>query len=223
MIKTYPRYKPSGVEWLGDVPEHWEVKRTGLAYSIQLGKMLQPDLLTSEDEQFTYLKALHVQWEKIQTEGLPLMWASKMDLLKYSVRKGDLLVCEGGEVGRAGILKANIDNTIIQNSLHRVRSTINSNIFLMYVLETAALKNWFDILCNKATIAHFTSDKFSAFRIPLPPLPEQEAIAAFLDRETVKIDKLSSKVKLAIEKLKEYRTALISAAVTGKIDVREAV
>ena len=59
--------------------------------------------------------------------------------------------------------------------------------------------------------------------IATPPLPEQQAIAAFLDRETAKIDALSAKVTTAIERLKEYRTALISSAVTGKIDVREAV
>nr|NJM02403.1 hypothetical protein [Desulfobacula sp.] len=222
-FRGYPKYKPSGVEWLGDVPEHWEVKRAGLAFSIQLGKMLQPGTSTSEDEQFEYLKALHVQWETIQTNDLPVMWASKYELDKYSVKKGDLLVCEGGEVGRAGILKDDLNNVIIQNSLHRVRSKINLNIFLMYVLENAASKNWFEILCNKATIAHFTGDKFSALRIPLPPLPEQQAITAFLDRETAKIDALSAKVITVIERLKEYRTALISSAVTGKIDVRGSV
>jgi len=218
-FRGYPKYKPSGVEWLGDVPEHWGVKRAGLAFSIQLGKMLQPDTSTSEDEQFEYLKALHVQWETIQTNDLPVMWASKYELGKYSVKKGDLLVCEGGEVGRAGILKDDLNNVIIQNSLHRVRSKINLNTFLMYVLENAASKNWFEILCNKATIAHFTGDKFSALRIPLPPLPEQQAIAAFLDCETAKIDALSAKVVTVIERLKEYRTALISSAVTGKINV----
>jgi restriction endonuclease S subunit len=66
-------------------------------------------------------------------------------------------------------------------------------------------------------------DKIKELPIPLPPLPEQQAIAAFLDHETAKIDTLVSKVETVIEKLKEYRTALISAAVTGKIDVREAV
>ena len=76
--KAYPKYKPSGVEWLEDVPAHWVVKRAGLAFSIQLGKMLQPDTSASEDEQFEYLKALHVQWETIQTNELPVMWASNL-------------------------------------------------------------------------------------------------------------------------------------------------
>lgn len=217
------KMKPSGVPWLGDVPEGWEVRRAGSAYQIQLGKMLQPDTSSPEDEQLEYLKALHVQWEHIQIDDLPVMWASPNDIKKYAVSKGDLLVCEGGEVGRAGILKHSLQNVIIQNSLHRVRSTENLNTFLMYVLENAASKNWFDILCNKATIAHFTGDKFSALLIPLPPLPEQQAIAAFLDRETARIDALVSKVETAIERLKEYRTSLISSAVTGKIDVRDEV
>jgi len=214
----YPKYKPSGVEWLGDVPEHWEVKRAGLAFSIQLGKMLQPDTSASEDEQFEYLKALHVQWEKVQTNDLPVMWASKYELDKYSVQKGDLLVCEGGEVGRAGILKDDLNNVIIQNSLHRVRSKNNLNAFLMYVLENAASKNWFEILCNKATIAHFTGDKFSALRIPIPPLPEQRAIAAYLNRETGRIDALIAKKQRLLSLLSEQRTALISRTVTKGLD-----
>lgn len=215
------RLKPSGIAWLGDIPEHWDVKRTNFAFSIQLGKMLQPEASSKDDSQVEYLKALHVQWEKVDTNNLPVMWASPNEILKYSVYKGDLLVCEGGEVGRAGILKEVDGTIIIQNALHRVRSHNNSNLFLLYVLQHASSQKWFEILCNKATIAHFTEEKFSALKIPLPPLPEQEAIAEYLDQETARIDMLVTKIQAAIEKLREYRTALISSAVTGKIDVRE--
>jgi len=180
--------------------------------------MLQPKATSADDKQFEYLKALHVQWENIETDELPVMWASNYDLAKYSVKQGDLLVCEGGEVGRAGILKENLENVIIQNSLHRVRSKDNCNAFLMYILINAASRNWFEIICNKATIAHFTNDKFSAFRIPLPPLAEQKDIAAFLDRETAKIDGLIAKKEQLIALLAEQRTALISRAVTKGLD-----
>ena len=217
------KLKPSGVEWLGDVPEHWEVKRCGTAYNIQLGKMLQPEASSTEDVPMHYFKALHVQWGKVTCEDLPTMWASFNDAKKYSVSNGDLLACEGGEVGRAAILKNYSENAIIQNSLHRVRSNgVNSLLYLMYVIIEAASRQWFEILCNKATIAHFTGEKFAALRVPFPPLREQETIATFLDHETEKIDALIAKVEDAITKLKEYRTALIGAAVTGKIDVREA-
>ncbi|MCP4220177.1 MAG: hypothetical protein GY765_36435 [bacterium] len=214
----YPKYKASGVEWLGEVPEHWVVKKAGLGYSIQLGKMLQPKSSTTDDLEIEYLKALHVQWERIDTTELPVMWASNAEISKFSVRAGDLLVCEGGEVGRASILEDFDDVVIIQNSLHRVRSNINSVQFLLYILYHSSSQQWLDILCNKATIAHFTGDKFSSLRIPIPPLPEQQAIAAYLDRETGRIDSLISKQKHLVELLKEKRSALISRAVTRGLD-----
>ena len=77
------------------------------------------------------------------------------------------------------------------------------------------------MICNKATIAHFTVEKVEGTPCVYPPLEEQKQIAAFLDTETTKIDTLIEKCETAIELLKERRTALISAAVTGKIDVRD--
>jgi len=70
------------------------------------------------------------------------------------------------------------------------------------------------------TIAHLTGEQLRKYRFPAPPYLEQTAIAAYLDRETAKIDNLGTKVEAAIERLQEYRTALITAAVTGQIDVR---
>ena len=214
-LAPYPKYKPSGIEWLGDVPEHWEVKPVKLGFDIQLGKMLQPDASGPQDSEVHYLKAQHVQWETVQTVDLPTMWASSTDEAKYGVTDGDLLVCEGGDVGRAGFIRDPPSRTIIQNALHRVRPHgYNDSRLLMYVLEHAADHNWFDILCNRATIAHFTGEKFGALRVPLPPQKEQRVIAEFLDRETAKIDTLMAKKQTLIERLKEKRTALISRTVT---------
>ena len=78
-------------------------------------------------------------------------------------------------------------------------------------------------LGKMGTQLNLNTDTVGSIIMGFPPLPEQQAIAAFLDRETAKIDALSSKVTTVIDRLKEYRTALISSAVTGKIDVREAV
>ncbi|HDH50848.1 MAG TPA: hypothetical protein ENG75_05820 [Nitrospirae bacterium] len=222
MFPRYPKYKNSGIEWLGEIPEGWKTLECKFGYSIQLGKMLQNESQTVDDEKAPYLKALNVQWENVDTYDLPEMWASLKDFEKYSVKDGDLLVCEGGEVGRAGIILNTPIKCIIQNALHRVRPKKgNSSKYLMYLLEVASFQGWFDILCNKATIAHFTGDKFGCFLITLPPIDEQKSIASFLDRDTKRIDTIIEKVKTSIEKLREYRTALISAAVTGKIDVRE--
>ena len=146
---AYSEYKSSGVEWLDVVPSHWTVKAARFGYSIQLGKMLQPESSSSLDAETPYLKSQHVQWESVRVDDLPLMWASPSELVKYGIRDGDLLVCEGGDVGRAGIVKEIPKGTIIQNALHRVRPRVRHDIrFLMYVLEHASGQSWFDIICN---------------------------------------------------------------------------
>ena len=214
-LPVYRRYKPSGVEWFGEVPTHWEVKAARFAFSIQLGKMLQPEAARSQDVEAPYLKSQHVQWEKVRTEDLPTMWASLSDETKYGVVDGDLLVCEGGDVGRAGIVRNPEARTIIQNALHRVRPRGKNDLrVLMYVLEHAASQSWFEILCNRSTISHFTSEKFAALRLPIPPAHDQRAIADFLDRETAKIDTLVIKKRTLIERFKEKRAALISRTIT---------
>ena len=216
------KMKDSGIEWLGEIPERWKVLSCKFAYTIQLGKMLQNEPQSATDVKVPYLKALDVQWETVDTSEPPEMWASQCDIEKFSVRSGDLLVCEGGEVGRAGMLADAPDDCIIQNALHRVRAKgRNDAQYLMYLLEVAASSGWFDVICNKATIAHFTGEKFGDFLVALPPPSEQRAIATFLNRETTRIDTLIEKVEKSIDLLREYRTSLISAAVTGKIDVRK--
>lgn len=221
-LNLKPRFKTSGVEWLGDVPAHWNGTLVKHCYNIQLGKMLQPEPSSRSDIETPYLKAQHVQWNGVNTNQPPTMWASEVDLQRYGIREGDLLVCEGGEGGRASLLGPVPPGYVIQNALHRVRAKATShNGFLRYWLAAFSATGWLEASTNKATIAHFTKEKFSALPFFMPPLPEQEAIAAFLDRETERIEALHSKVEKAIERLLEYRTALITAAVTGKIDVRD--
>jgi type I restriction enzyme, S subunit len=212
---AYPKYKPSGIEWLGEVPDHWQPQEVKFCYSIQLGKMLQPEAIDEQDEELPYLKSQHVQWQYVRVTDLPTMWGNKRERLKYVVSDGDLLVCEGGDVGRAGIVWNTPKGAIIQNALHRVRPLEkNDPRMLLYVLIHAASQGWFEILCNKATIAHFTGEKFGALGIALPPDDEQRSIAEYLDRETAKIDALVAKKRELIEKLKEKRTVLISRTVT---------
>lgn len=216
---AYPKYKPSGVDWLGEVPEHWEITECKFGYEIQLGKMLQPEPGTPDDVEVPYFKSQHVQWERVVVEELPTMWASPNDLKKYSLSEGDLLVCEGGDVGRAAVLHSSPPNAIIQNALHRVRAKRGgSTAYLLYVLHVATAQHWFDILCNRSTIAHFTGEKFGALKISLPAASEQRAIADFLDRETSRLDTLVGKKRELIARLKERRAALITRAVTRGLD-----
>ena len=205
----------SGSVMLGGFAKNWRISRVGYAYAIQLGKMLQPERQFENDGEVPYLKSQHVQAGVIFSEDLPLMWANLAETSKYGVRDGDLLVCEGGDVGRAAMAVQVPEDTIIQNALHRVRSSGgNSLSYLLYVLLHVKNHGWFDIICNKSTIAHLTREKLSALAIPLPPPLVQQSIAAHLDRETAKIDTLIAKKRELIAKLKEQRSALISRTVT---------
>ena len=215
--------KPSGVEWLGDVPAHWDVAAVKRYYSIQLGKMLQNFPNSPKDVEVPYLKVQHVQWFSVRTTDVPTMWASPYEMEQFGIRAGDLLVCEGGEGGRCALVEEVPPGYIIQNALHRVRTLGTSrNDYLQYVMSAISRAGWFDAINNKATIAHFTVEKFRSLKIPIPPLAEQAAIAAYLDEQTAAVDAAMARARREIELLTEYRTRLIADVVTGQVDVRGA-
>lgn len=217
------RLKPSGVEWLDDVPAHWIVAPVKRHYSIQLGKMLQNRPTGLTDVEVPYLKAQHVQWSSVRIAEAPTMWASPHEIEQFGIRCGDLLVCEGGEGGRCGLVKEVEPGYIIQNALHRVRPSGNcTNDYLQYVMISIAKTGWLEAINNKATIAHFTVEKFGSLPIPLPPLPEQATIVEYLDKATADVDAAIARARRHVELLHEYRTRLIADVVTGKLDVREA-
>lgn len=182
--------------------------------------MLQNNPKTEKDVLVPYLKALHVLWGKVESEDLPEMFANHDDVRKYGITSGDLLVCEGGEVGRAGIVASAPVPCIIQNALHRVRAKVTGDIeFLLYVLHAANSSGWFDVLCNKATIAHFTHEKFASLQIPIPPsIEEQRIIAGFLNHKTEYIDTLIAKKELQIRLMREKCDALINHTITKGLD-----
>jgi type I restriction enzyme S subunit len=212
---SYPAYKPSGVEWLGEVPEHWGVIALKHGYEVTLGKMLQPEAVSEDDELLPYLRAANIHWHGINDSDIKTMWFSKRDRKNLRLQAGDLLVSEGGDVGRSAIWKGEISECYFQNSVNRVRPS-NGNLtpFLYYWMLTMKDKGFIDVVCNKSTIAHFTAEKVGAVPVPLPPLGEQQAIANFLDRETAKIDALIAEQQRLIELLQEKRQAVISHAVT---------
>lgn len=214
-LASYPAYRTSRIEWVQKVPVDWEECSAKINFLMQLGKMLQNDPSGLEDIEISYLKALHVNWNRVTTEDLSKMWASPSELEQYAISNGDLLVCEGGEVGRAAIIKGLEEPAIIQNALHRLRNTKRGDVrYFAYLLKHIADAGWFAILCNKATIAHLTGDKLGAIYMPVPTVSEQQQIAAFLDWKTGQIDALIARKKELLEKLKEKRIAVITQAVT---------
>ena len=198
----------------------WRFDQIKYHYDVILGKMLQNTAQDADDVEVPYLKAQHVQWNAVQINELPTMWASSREINVLRVREGDLIVCEGGEVGRAAIVRNEPPtDCIIQNALHLVRPKPTGDVrFLRYLLQHATTNAWLDVLCNRATIAHFTAEKFREMWIWLPSLPEQRAIVNYLDRATAKIDTLIADKERLLDLLAEKRRALITHAVTRGLD-----
>ena len=216
----------SGVEWLGEVPAHWTVSAVGFRYGIQLGKMLDSAKITGE-HLFPYLRVFDVQWGKINTYDLPTMDFDEEARNKFRLLPGDLLVNEGGSYpGRSAIWRGDLDECFYQKALHRVRShhpDRDFSLFLFYVMRWAADHGVFVAGGNETTIEHLPAEKLRRYRFAFPPMSEQAEIVSFLDAETARLDALTAEATRAIALLKERRTALISAAVTGKIDARNSL
>ena len=172
-----------------------------------------------------YLRNVDVQWDKINVEQLPEMDIDSREYSRFLLKPGDLLVCEGGEVGRSAIWQGELGLCAYQKAIHRLRTCSERHKdnprFLFYVMRFAADKRVFLTEGNPNTIPHLTGEKLRVYRFPFPPGDEQTKIVQYTDKYTNKLLDLSSKIDHAIETLVEYRSALITAAVTGKIDVRE--
>jgi len=215
------KMKESGIEWLGEIPEHWEVKPLKHIANIVLGKMLTPEDKGSYLLK-PYLRAQNITWEKVDDADIKEMWFSEQELKQYRVRENDLLISEGGEVGRTAIWSNEIAECYIQNSVHKVTvSKSDSPRYFLYHSEIYGKTGYYDSQVNRVSIAHLTREKLKDIRFVYPPSEEQSKISNYLDRKTGQIDSQIEIERQSIERHKEYRIALISNAVTGKIDVRD--
>lgn len=213
--KAYPEYKDSGVEWLGEIPEHWKFSQVKYGYSITLGKMLQKEKNSYFDSFEPYLKAQNIQVSGLDLHTVDSMWFSREEKKKLLLEYNDILVSEGGDVGRSALWLGQMNQCYIQNAINRVRpQKNNSATFFQYWITFLKSTDFINIICNKATIAHYTVEKLASSPLLLPKKNEQQQIADFLDHETAKIDILIEKQQQLIELLKEKCQAVISHAVT---------
>lgn len=199
-LEPHTRFRDSGIEWLGEVPEGWTLQR--LSY---LALLKSGESITSE---------------KIADGGVYPVYGGNGKRGYYSSYTHDGIFVL---IGRQGALCGNINYGC-------GRFWASEHAVVVHPLKLFAVK-WLGELLSAMNLNQYSVSaaqpglsvaQIGALKIPVPPLPEQTAIATYLDRETANIDKLSGKIEQAIERLQEYRTALITAAVTGKIDVRYA-
>jgi type I restriction enzyme S subunit len=219
--------KDSGVEWLGQIPAHWEVKkikhlaRNGYRTFID-GDWIEAPYITTEGIRLIQTGNVGIG-EYIEQGFRYVSEDTFRDLHCTEVMPGDILICRLAEpVGRA-CLAPNLNEKMITSvdvCILKTRESTEAR-FIVYFLSSSNYLSWLEAICRGGTRSRISRSMLGSIALPFPPIPEQQAIADFLDQETARIDGLISKINQAIEKLQEYRSALITAAVTGKIDVRK--
>lgn len=209
--------KDSGVEWLGKIPTHWQIKKLKYISKVVLGKMLCNEKQEGYSHCY-YLKSKNLQWLNVDISQVEKMWFSEYEKSIYRVKKDDLLVSEGGEVGKTCIWNDEIEECYIQNSVHKITmDSLNHPRFFLYVFFVYGKKGVFESIVNRVSIAHLVLEKLINIDFAVPPLEEQKAIAEYLDTQIAKIDLAISKIKSQINLIKEYKSTLISEAVCGRV------
>jgi type I restriction enzyme S subunit len=215
--------KDSGVEWLGEIPAHWEAPPLKRAiYYVEGPGIMASDFMP---EGVPLLRISGIGGRKATLQGCNYLSIETVEekWKQFRVRCGDLLISGSASTGFCTEVDEETEGAIPYTGIIIVRPRIEdvARDFVRWMLLSNLFTTQAELTRSGTTIQHFGPSHLARMRVVHPPLEEQQAIAAFLDRETAKVDALIAKVREAIERLKELRTALISAAVTGKIDVRE--
>jgi type I restriction enzyme S subunit len=223
-MKKYPAYKDSGIEWIGEIPEGWEVKR------LKFVALVQPSNVDkkSYDHEIPVKTCNYIDVynnEFITSKNIFLnVTANQSEINKFSLKIGDVLVTKDSETAEdiavPALVNEKIENLLCGYHLTQIRANqidLTSK-YLFRLFQGDRFNKQFVVGANGVTRFGLSVYKFLNSVVPLPPLPEQKAIANFLDQKTSAIDILVDKKTRQIELLKEYRTAVINHAVTKGLD-----
>lgn len=227
-IKSAPSQSISGIEWLPSIPRHWEMKRlkhvADLQTGLTLGKKYGEEI---ELLRRPYLRVANVQDGFLDLAEITTVEVPPGDIPRYELRPGDVLMTEGGDfdkLGRGYVWDGQIEGCLHQNHIFAVRPYLQvlDSHYLATLLSSSHGRNYFTSTSQQTTnLASTNSTKLKEFPVPLPSREEQTVIMTAIRAACQKIDDVTHAIQVAIQKLREHRTSLISSAVTGQIDVRK--
>lgn len=214
--------KDSGIEWLGKIPEHWEVKRLrNLVETIKTGS-------TPPSEEIQYFEPNEINWYGPGDFDSLILGNSKRKISKLAIEENKcrlfpvnsiLLIGIGATVGKVGLVLEDCSSNQQLNAI--ILKNEYNPIFYLYFLST--IKDIIVMEASSATLPIFNQTQTKNIITPVPPAKEQVEIANYIAKKELEIKNIISKTQQEIELLKEYKTALISEVVTGKVDVRDVV
>ncbi len=225
--QPYPAYKDSGVEWLGDVPEHWQLLRLKDVAQVQTGLTLGKDYRSTRTISRPYLRVANVQAGCLDLTHVKSIDVPQDEAARTTLLTGDVLMTEGGDIdklGRGCVWRNEIPGCLHQNHVFAVRcGGLLSPEFLVGLMGSIHGRAYFEFTAKQTTnLASTNSSTLRKFPVLLPVLEEQAAILNVISEETNALDNAIGRAKREIDLIQEYRNRLIADVVTGKLDVREA-
>lgn len=218
--------RDSGLAWLGEVPAHWSVVRLKYVADVQTGIAKGKDQTGKETISVPYLRVANVQDGFLALEEMAMIDIEPQQLERYRLQQGDVLMNEGGDfdkLGRGAIWKGEVPECIHQNHVFAVRPHGVSSEWLNCITGSSYAQFYFMSRSKQSTnLASISSTNVMELPVVLPPSDEQLEVLTFVAEETGRLEALADEARRAIDLLRERRAALIAAAVTGQIDVREA-
>lgn len=216
--------KPSSIEWLGDVPAHWDIRRiTSISTKITNG-FVGPTRDILRESGIRYLQSLHIKGNRISFDEpyfVDKKWSN--DHSRSILQTGDVLVVQTGDIGQVAVVTPEFSgcncHALIVISPDRI---VLSGEWLSWVLNSPYGFNSLLSIQTGALHPHLNCGNVKDLVIPIPPLDEQRKVVTHLESRLREFDNLVTEAHRAVDLLKERRAALISAAVTGQIDVRNA-
>ena len=197
--------KSQFIEMFGEA-SNWDQKPWAEVFDTQLGKMLDQKKQKAEEQRLRYLANINVQWGCFELNNLNVMTFSEKDVKRFALRKGDLIICEGGVAGRCAVWQIENSEIKYQKALHRARPKISIDTefvryYLQFYKESGKLANYI----TKGTIEHLTGEKLATIPVILPPFELQEMFVS-ISRQA---DKSKFELKQAIEKIDKVMRALM--------------
>jgi type I restriction enzyme S subunit len=197
------------------IPSVWPERILKRDFHVVLGKMLQPEQAGPEETEEPYLRSANIQWGGVDISDVKTMWFSPGEKRDLLLKLGDLLVNEGGDVGRSAIWKGELSECYFQNAINRVRPRNGeSTKFLYYWLLNIKEAGYIDAIVAKTTIAHLTAEKLEGLVWTGVPAVDQRCIAAFLDANSAALDGAIAVKQQQISILNKLRDDTVWNAVT---------
>ena len=220
-LNPHAPMKDSGVEWIGEIPEHWEVRKAAfICDRLVVGVVIKPAEYFDDKGTIPFLRGINLKEYSINTDNLVYITDETNKMLSKSiVRSGDILIVRDGNIGVACVVPpfldgANVVSMIIMTPMKRYNSC-----YICYFINSSIGKLQFELTKIGSALTHTSVSAVSKLRLAIPPEEEQNKIVEFLDEKCSSIEMFISKKQVIVDNLIAYKKSLIYEVVTGKKEV----